>query len=77
VENNHGLPLHRWQVVAIADFLESLAALFEGAPRMAMIVSVEQAAVAGDRVALDPPIMKEPPVVPELFPASGFVHDVQ
>ena len=39
---------------------------------MPVIVAVEQPAMAGQRVALNPPVVEEPHVGPELLAAAGF-----
>ena len=67
VEHDDGLAAHRRQAAVALDAFQSGVALVVGAPGVAEVVLVQQAAVAGERVPLDPPLVEEEFVGPELL----------
>jgi hypothetical protein len=71
MQHNDRLALHRRQVIAAADFLEALATIVERTPGMTLVSPVQQPAMARQRVALNPPLVKEPFVGSELLAAGG------
>ena len=76
MEHHDRFPVHWRQVITAADFIQLAAASVERAPGVAAVFSVQQPAMTRERVALNPPVVKEPHVGPELLAAGRHVRHV-
>ena len=81
VQHDHAFAGHRRQMAFVFDALQHREAMVEGARGVPPVPLVQQAAVFGMHFPLNPPLVKEELVGPELFSPQGrhgkligFVH---
>ena len=75
-QHQHGLALHRRQALLLLDLFQLGVALLESAVGVAAFLSIQEAAMAGERVALDAPAEIDQFIGPEVLPAQRLGLDV-